>query len=580
MARSLANSALKLTRYERLLGVFSPKAAFDRAQWRMRANVLPQMMARYYEAARPQRSTYGWLAGFTSANAETFGGLVTLRARSRELVRNNSYMRKAIGTLTGDCTGAGVMVRPRTGDVAIDKRITALWADWAGTNVCDAEGHYNIYGLQKLAVRSFFEGGETLIRRIPRPRSAGLKVPLQLMVLEGDYLDYTKNGLLTAGKIVQGVELDADGIRRNLWMFPEHPGEMAVAHRPTYQSMPVPASSVIHLYEKERPGQQRGVAWAYAAMMALRHIGDYKEAELLRKRLEACFAAIVVNPEGVSDPATGDVGVTPQITDLAGNRAESIEPAMFYYAKGGSDIKFPQPSNTGVGYAAYLDTELHSVAAGLLMTYELLTGDLSKVNYSSLRAGMVAYRRLMTQLQWTTIIPVAFDPLYRDFIDTAAAAGLLPLDTPYTCEWSPPAWEAIDPLKDAAADQINVRSLFKTQAEVMSERGGDWQTMVAEQAAFNDVADKAGLVLDSDPRKTAAGGKAQLVGEHGISTGGGGSQALDPKGQKRFLLDGQEFAANETRVAELIYSSLKRGGLNGEAALLTRQLVNDLLHED
>jgi hypothetical protein len=54
----------------------------------------------------------------------------------------------------------------------------------------------------------------------------------------------------------------------------------------------------------------------------------------------------------------------------------------------------------------YCRAQLHIVAAGFRFRYELLTGDLSQVNYSSIRAGLVEFRRLTDAVQWQIVIPV------------------------------------------------------------------------------------------------------------------------------------------------------------------------------
>jgi len=54
----------------------------------------------------------------------------------------------------------------------------------------------------------------------------------------------------------------------------------------------------------------------------------------------------------------------------------------------GKDIKFNQPAATG-GHGEYKRANLHTISADFRVAYELLTGDLSQVNYSSIRAGLV-----------------------------------------------------------------------------------------------------------------------------------------------------------------------------------------------
>ena len=519
------------------------------------------MMARYYDASRPSRATYGWLASFTDPNAEIWASLAALRARSRELGRNNPNARKAIASLVNNSIGTGILPRANTGDPELNKRVDALFGEYSAQ--ADAEGHYDFFGLQKLALRSFFEAGEALVRRVPRPLSFGLTVPIQYQVLEPDFIDHNKNMVTDDGRIIQGVELArGTGLRRAYWLFEEHPGEMPLTRRGGLVSRPQPAENFMHLYEKERPGQQRGVPWLYAVMVKLRELGTYEEAELIRKRLEACFAAIVTNPEGLADLTTGEISVTPGITDMAGNKVESLEPGLMFYARGGSDIKFAQPTAMG-GYADYKREELHSVAAGALITYELLTGDLTRVNYSSIRAGMLEYRRLIESLQWTTIIPVLCNPMWRDFINYGVAVGKLPMGTPYGVTHSPPRFESIDPLKDSMSDLIDTRAGFTSTPRAITRRGDDPFEILNEQAEFLKVANSLGLVLDSDPSKVARStGQSQPnpPGETEAGDGDGGQQQ-----------DSEAFRA--------VLGLLKDAGLNGSAEGIARRAMAILAEE-
>ena len=83
--------------------------------------------------------------------------------------------------------------------------------------------------------------------------------------------------------------------------------------------------------------------------------------------------------------------------DGDGRRIEAFEPGMIEYLPPGRDVKFGQPA-TAAGYGEYMRVQLHAVAAAVGLTYELLTGDLSQVNYSSIRAGLLEFRRRIEQL--------------------------------------------------------------------------------------------------------------------------------------------------------------------------------------
>lgn len=566
MAQGLTKT-IPLSRLERALAVIAPQAALNRATARMRLGVLPRVMTRYYEAARPSRANYGWLAGFTSGNAEVFGALNTLRARSRELVRNNPQARKAVAALLANSVGTGIIPRAKTGDLKLDKIINDLWAAWIQR--CDVEGHYNFYGLQKLRVRAFFESGEALVRYLPQPRAMGLPVPLQLVVHEGDYLDHNKNTPFDDGsRIVQGVQVDKDARRVAYWMFGAHPGDMPYGIEKAFPSRPVPADQIVHLYEKERPGQQRGVPWLYAAMVKLREIDTYEEAELVRKRMEACLAAIVVNPEQISDPASGEAMLTPGITDMQGNQVEAFEPGMTYYARGASDVKFTNPSAVP-GYKDYMTSQHHSVAAGALVTYEALTGDLSQVNFASFRAGENQFKRMVGMLQWLEFIPTCEEPIWQRFIDYGVLAGALPAGCPYGVEWSTPRWQSVNPLQDYQATLGMVRAGFQSWEDAVAELGYDAEDQIEAIAAFNTLVDKHGIILDTDPRKVGFRGNLQAAAQTDAQEGN------DPAAEEAAQATGESGGAEDEEEAatRILTAALTKMGLNGSSALLARRLV-------
>jgi capsid protein len=144
----------------------------------------------------------------------------------RDLVRNNPHAAKAVAVLVNNIVGSGIMPRAASGDDKLDRKVDALFERW--TADCDADGQLDFYGLQTLICREMVEAGEVLVRRRLRRASDGLAVPLQLQVLEADFLDATKSSNVGAGRIVQGIEFDPVGKRRAYWLHPEHPGDAMV----------------------------------------------------------------------------------------------------------------------------------------------------------------------------------------------------------------------------------------------------------------------------------------------------------------------------------------------------------------
>ena len=480
---------------DRAIGLVAPAAALRRAQ--ARAGIA--MLARAYEGARIGRRTEGWVVAGTSANAEIGTAIARLRDRTREQVRNNPYAAKAVSAVVSNLVGTGIMPRARAGDSAVNDQADQLWGRFAET--CDADGLTDFSGLQALIVRAMVESGECLVRIRERRIEDGLAVPLQLQLLEPDHLDAGKTGELPGGGfVVQGVEFDALGRRRAYWLYPVHPGEVAMFRRAALASQPVPAASVLHLFDRLRPGQVRGVPWFAPVILKLRDLDDYDDAELVRKKIEACFAAFFT---GSDDEET--LGRASADTD--GRRLESFEPGMIEYLAPGKDVKFATPSHAG-GYGEYMRVQLHAIAAGVGLTYELLTGDLSQVNYSSIRAGLLEFRRRMEALQWQLLVPGLCRPVWQRFVATAQAIGALPEGT-IDAEWTAPRFEAVDPLKDIQADILAVRAGLMTLREAIARQGYDPAHVLAEIGTTNAELDRLGIVLDTDPRKATKTGAAK-----------------------------------------------------------------------
>lgn len=468
---------------DRAIGWFSPSAGLSR----VRARAAMEMV-RSYDGAKTGRRTDGWTTGGTSANAEIAPALSLLRSRSRDLLRNNPYAVKARQAFVGNAIGTGI-----TAKFAAN---ADLWARWIGGE-CDADGQHDFFGLQMLAAMTEFESGECLIRLRWRRPDDGLAVPLQLQVLEPDYLDTLKNEALpNGGWIMHGVEFDALGRRVGYWLYDQHPGDNAPFLR-GLTSRRIPATDILHLYRKERPGQVRGVPRLAPVMLKMRDTDDYEEAELVRKGIEACFAAIVTNQAGDdTTPITGG------LTDASGRTVESMAAGMVYYAKPGQDIKFGSPAAVG-GYGEFIRQQLHAIAAGAGLTYELLTGDLSMVNYSSYRAGVLEFRRAVEQYQWITFIPMFCAPVAAAF---QRAALLQRGSRAGDVEWTTPKWDWVDPVKDVAGELLEVAAGLKSWQEAVRRRGMDPDTVLAQTKEDQQKFKDAGVAIQID--KLALGAAA------------------------------------------------------------------------
>ena len=472
----------------------------SRALQRYRARVAAANLRRSYDGASKGRDAFGWKAPSTSADAEIAVALPVLRDRMRDLVRNNALAAQAVQVLVNNMVGTGIRARPVSPDEALNQRVAALWKRWAAR--CDAHGHTDFHGLTQLAVRQMIEGGDALaLRRRPRRVERG-DVPLRIELREPDHLDDARMAPPTDDRrIEQGIEFDLDGRRLAYWLFPDHPGGRASGAWRRLESVRVPAADVAHLFERQRL-QSRGVPWGTPALTALQHLGDWQDAELTRKKIEASVVGFVFG-----DLEDSQRSIAPKVRDGSGQEVEQFEPGMIAYVDGGKDIKFNAPS-AHPGIREWNLVQMHIISAGFRVPYALMTGDLSQANFSSSRAGLNEFRRMVEAVQWLMIVPMFCDPVWRWFLEAAVDAGEIEtLDIPV--EWGPPRFESVNPWQDAQTDLLETRAGFSSLPEMIAKRGYDWRDVLAENAEALQEARTLGLVLDSDGSQTTRAGQAQ-----------------------------------------------------------------------
>lgn len=453
---------------DNVIGYFSPEAGLRRA----RARTLLSTVRAYEGASRSD----GWRvrrAG-ASANSDHAADARELRNRARSLVQNVPYCARGLQALVSATIGTGI--EPKAQGRHADT-LDALWGLQA--SVMDADGLYDVYGMEAAAYRAMEQDGEVLLRRRRRRPTDGLPVPLQVQVLEIDWLDSGKTANLpNGGRIVNGIEYDILGRVRAYWLFAAHPGEtMRGTARLT--SGPVPAEDIIHLFSPTRPGQGRGITRLAPIIARVRDLMLYEDAELARKNLEARLGVLVSGDL----EALGSGGAVE-----AGGPAWSDEADLGALPSGGITQLPPgvtptlvEPKPAG-GYVDYCTLNLHLVAAGFGVPYESMTGDMTKVNFSSARIRQMEFRRDCEQMQWHTVIPRLCERLWAWFVEAAVDAGKVPAGR-HGVEWSTPRWDYVNPLQDINAEAQAIGLGVLTPSESLRRRGYDPAKVFAEMGA-------------------------------------------------------------------------------------------------
>ncbi|MCE5306765.1 MAG: phage portal protein [Acidobacteriales bacterium] len=450
-----------------------------------------------YNSTGTGHAVAGWNPGDTAINALIAGGGDSLRRQSRDMARRNAWARNAIDSYVANSVGAGIIPQPKHPDPKVKEQLQQLWLRW--TDEADASGLTDFYGLQALACRTSIEAGECFARKRPRLASDGLTVPLQIQLLEPEYLPLTDvsggGGKVPAGNQVRwGIEFDKIGRRAAYHFYREHPCETPLFFGGLQQTR-VPADSVMHLFKPLRPGQHRGETWMAPVLLALHELEKYDRATLVKQAISTMVVFFESDQSGeMGTPAFG----RDDESDSSGMPLQGLQPGAYVQVPHGRTVDHSKPPDVGTMYVDFMRVQLRKIAAGLGLTYEQLTGDLTGVNYSSIRAGLLEFRRRCEAFQHQVMVFQFCRPVWRAWIEAAALAGVIDardyaknpayyLDV----EWQPQAWDWVDPLKDAEAEILLIDNLLKSRSQAIKGMGYDAESvdrMIAEDQAREDKA--------------------------------------------------------------------------------------------
>lgn len=477
---------------DRVVGYLAPAAGLRRAAARLSLN-----QVRSYDGAMSGRRTENWRSSNASANVAIKGALPLLRARSRDLTRNTWWGSRVKTVVVSHAVGVGIMPKPDTGNKTLDRRVKQAWKKWCRASICDAEGQLGFNGLVALATGCVVESGEVLVRIKTLSSARPGIVPLEVQLLEPDHLDNARDRMMSADAIVdQGIEYGADGKRKGYWILPTHPGARGLTI--PGQSVRIAADDMLHVYRKDRIGQGRGVPWLAPVMLKGKDIADLEEAVIVKARIEACFAAFIKTSDTARTLASKVQNETRP--DGTQRRIETLSPGMINYLDHGEELQAFQPSSS-IQFESVLMAHWHTLAAGVGITYDQLTGDLRRANFSSLKAGKIEFRRLIEQFQHHTLLEMFLDPFWERWTEIAQLAGVLPRRAGgYPVEWIMPANEPIDPVKEMNADIMAVRSGRMTWPQFVASWGIDPDVQLDEIEAWFKEIDRRKITLETDPR--------------------------------------------------------------------------------
>ena len=450
-----------------------------------------------FQGAQANRLTLDWWAAILSADQEIKGNMRTLRARGRELGRNNPVAKRYLAMLASNVVGsAGIRYQSRVRsaggelDSTTNKAIEEAFADFSKLGNCTVDGKLSLRAMEDLVIRAVATDGEVFIRHVPGfPNKYGYA----LQLIDADCIDhnYTRDRGKGQNEIRLGVEVDQWGRPVAYYVSPYHPSDFGGS----LERERIPAEFITHLYDPLRVNQTRGVTWFHAVMLAMRILEGYIEAELVAARTGASKMGFLKYTDA-ADYEAPDPKTTKITFNAAPGTVEMLPPGMEFV-----EWKLEHPANA---FPNFVQAVLRQIATGLAVSYNTLANDLVGVNYSSIRAGLLAERDEWRRLQaWFG--ESLLQPIFDHWLPTALLSGQLKVGTrdPRRLgvgRWQSRGWQWVDPLKDVQAAIMAIDAALDTRDDVISDRGGDFEETIEQLQEENKLAAKYGIDLQGSTK--------------------------------------------------------------------------------
>lgn len=462
---------------------------------------------RMYAAARNSRLTSGWATTSSSSDSELYSSLAALRSRSRALVRDAAYAKRARVVIQNNVVGSGIgmqaQVMTTRGKLAtrVNEGIERAWRDWSRATSCHTGGALHFADFERACMGQVFEAGEVFIRKHYRPFGDGV-VPLALELIEAERVADDLSGTPPQGagaNYRMGVEVDQFGRALAYWIRERHPNELRVMLGESDRVVRVPADQIIHLRIVDRWPQTRGEPWLHAVARKLNDMDGYTEAEIVAARGAASYMGFIKtdDPEGAIGEKQSD-----------GTEQLELSPGLIPKLGNGEDFIGYSPNRPNSALDPFLRYMLREVASGTSISYESLSRDYSQSNYSSSRLSLLDDRDVWRSLQqW--FIRSFREPLHREWLQQAVLVGAIPEITAESFAlapdkfravlFKPRGWSWVDPTKEVEAYKEAVRAGFTTTSRVIAATadGLDIEDVIAERKRELDLFEAAGIDVDT-----------------------------------------------------------------------------------
>lgn len=477
---------------DKAIAVVAPQTALKRTAARQKLQILNSGYSNY-GASVVKKSLAGWLHAGGSSREDIEDNVSILRQRTRDLYMGVPIANGAVKTMRTNIVGRGLRLKPNIDTEllgispeerrTLEKQIEREWNIWAESTDCDMARIDNFCELQQLAFLNWLISGDCLAVLPVKPR---LNQPydLRVQLIEADRLCSPDNCDTIDNKIVGGVEVDQSGEVVAYHIADHHPLSYAYAdiswQRVEAFGKTTGRRNVLHLMNRERIGQRRGVPFLAPVIESLKQLGRYTDAELVAAVVSGMFTVFIEKADASSEDAIGSIIPEEVQVDAEDETTIELAPGAVIDLNEGEKAHDMNPGRPNANFGGFVEAICQQIGASLEIPYELLMKRFNSSYTASKGALEEAWKMFNMYRDW--LATDFCQPIYEEWLTEAVAKGRIKAPGFFTdpvirkaycgAKWNGPAKGMLDPVKEVTAAEKRVQNGFSTRSDETMQMTG------------------------------------------------------------------------------------------------------------
>ena len=478
---------------DRAINAISPEKALKREVARKKLSLVNSGYGNY-GANATKKAVIGWTHGGGSHREDIEEHISTLRQRSRDLYCGGSTLATgAVKRLRTNAVGTGLHLKSTINEEILgitseearklEETIEREFAHWANSTNCDIERIDNFYQLQQLALLNALLSGDSFALMTTTKRTGSI-YDLRIELVEADRVSTPDNETINP-LFCEGVEKNANGEVVAYHISKFHP--LSFRDREPREWVRVKAfgektgrRNVIHVMNRERIGQVRGVPFLSPVIETVKQLGRYTEAEVLAAVINGLFTVFIEKESASDDVPFGEAVPEDMQVDSEDEGSIELAPGAVIDLGEGEKANMVNPGRPNPNFDPFVMAVIKQIGAALEIPYELLIMAFSN-NYSASRAAILEFFKVIKMYRAWFVTDFC-QPIYEEWLCEAVAKGRInapgffndPIikDAYCSAEWNGPSAGQLDPKKEVEAAELRVQGGFSTRERETTELTG------------------------------------------------------------------------------------------------------------